>query len=239
MVKGITSHRSSVGAENMFDSLRQAFREAVDNFKEELGREDVPEAVSRLLREMKREAADAKAEIRRLEEAIHGAVEGAEKEKGEGETCRRREKLALDISDEETAGVARQYAEKHEHRRSVLEHKALALKEELDMRRGEFTEMIDAIKGAEKNRDGLTATAGRASARNSIDEADDLFSQLDRIAEEIGTNDARQSAEGALDDLADDLTDDREADFESAPEPMEIDVDARLEALKRAMGQKD
>ena len=62
----------------MFDNLRQAFREAVDNFKEELGRDDVPEAVNRLLREMKREAADTKAEIRRLGEAIHAAIEGAE-----------------------------------------------------------------------------------------------------------------------------------------------------------------
>ena len=65
----------------MFDNLRHAFREAVDNFKEELGRDEIPEAVDRLLREMKREAADTKAEIRRLEEAIHGAIEGAEKEK--------------------------------------------------------------------------------------------------------------------------------------------------------------
>ena len=110
----------------MFEDLRQAFREAVDNFKDELGRDDVPEAVSRLLREMKREAADTKAEIRRLEEAIQGAVAEAEKEKGHGETCRRREKMALDISDEETARLASQYAEKHEHRRSATIFLSLA-----------------------------------------------------------------------------------------------------------------
>ena len=147
----------------MFDNLRQAFREAVDNFKDELGRDEIPEAVNRLLREMKREAADTKAEIRRLEEAIQGAIGKAEKEEGSRKTCRRREQMALAISDEETARVAREYAEKHEHRRSVLEHKALALKEELDMRQEEFQEMIEAIKDAEKNRDGLTATVGRAS----------------------------------------------------------------------------
>ncbi len=219
----------------MFDNLRHAFREAVDNFKDELGRDDVPDAVSRLLREMKREAADTKAEIRRLEEAIRGAMKGAEKEKEKGKTCRRREKMALDISDEETARVACEYAEKHEHRRSVLQHKALALKEELDMREEEFGEMIEAINDADKNRDALTATAGRASARNSIDEADDLFSQLDRIAEEIGADDARSKASGELDDLLDDRRD----RFESRPDPGEIDVDARLEALKRAMKEKD
>ena len=95
--------------------------------------------------------------------------------------------------------------------------------------------MIEAIKGAEKNRDGLTATAGRASARNTIDEADDLFSQLDRIGDEIGADDARREASIEVDDLMDD----REDRFASRPEPAEIDVDARLDALKRAMGQKD
>ena len=219
----------------MFDNLRQAFREAVDNFKDEVSRDDVPEAVSRLLREMKREAADTKAEIRRLEEAIRGAIDRAEKEKGEATTCRRRERMALDISDEETARVAREYAEKHEHRRSVLEHKALALKEELDMREGEFREMIEAIKDADKNRDTLAATAGRASARNSIDEADDLFSQLDRIGEEIGAEDARGKADGELDDLLED----RRHRFEGSRELDEIDVDARLDALKRAMAEKE
>ena len=219
----------------MFDNLRQAFREAVDNFKDELGRDEIPEAVDHLLREMKREAADTKAEIRRLEEAIQGAIEKAEKEEGEGKTCRRREKMALEISDEETAGLAREYAEKHEHRRSVLEHKALALKEELDMRQEEFGEMIEAIKGAEKNRDGLTATAGRASTRNSIEEADDLFSQLDRFADEIEADDARRKVSIELDDLIEDRPD----RFESRPDPAEIDVDARLEALKRAMRKQD
>ena len=228
-------HHTSGVSGNMFDNLRQAFREAVDNFEDELGRDKIPEAVDRLLREMKREAADTKAEIRRLEEAIQGAIEKAEKEKGEGKTCRRREKMALEISDEETARLAREYAEKHEHRRSILEHKALALKEELDMRQEEFGEMIEAIKGAEKNRDGLTATVGRASARNSIEEADDLFSQLDRFADEIEADDARRKVSIELDDLIEDRPD----RFESRPDPAEIDVDARLEALKRAMRKQD
>ena len=219
----------------MFDNLRHAFREAVDNFKEELGRDEIPEAVDGLLREMKREAADTKAEIRRLDEAIKGAIEKAEKEKGSEETCRRREKMALDISDEETARVAREYAEKHEHRRSVLEHKALALREELDMREVEFGEMIETIKDAEKNRDGLTATAGRASARNSIEEADDLFSQLDRFADEIEGDEVKREATSEIDDLLDDRPD----PFERAPDPVEIDFDARLEALKRAMKEQD
>ena len=103
------------------------------------------------------------------------------------------------------------------------------------MREEEFGEMIEAIKEADKNRDTLTATAGRASARNSIDEADGLFSQLDRIADEIGADDARREASSELDDLLDN----RQGRFTSRPDPSEIDVDARLEALKQAMKKKD
>ena len=103
------------------------------------------------------------------------------------------------------------------------------------MREEEFREMIEAIKDADKNRDSLAATAGRASARSSIDEADALFSQLDLIADEIGADDAQRGASSEIDDLLDD----RKDRFESRSEPEDIDVDARLEALKRAMGEKD
>ena len=220
----------------MFDNLRRAFREAVDNFKEELDRDDVPEAVDRLLREMKREAADTQAETSRLEAAIKKALHATEIEKGQAETCRRREKMASEIGDEETARVAREYAEKHEHRRDVLDQKALALKEELDMRRGEFLEMIEAIKSAEKNRETLTATAGRASARNSIEGADGLFAELDRIADDIEDDDTRRKAQLEVEEAVDG---DPLDEFRSTPEPPPVDVDARLEALKRAMGKDE
>jgi phage shock protein A len=220
----------------MFDNLRRAFREAVDNFKEELDRDDVPEAVDNLLRAMKREAADTQAETQRLEAAIKKAIAATETEKREGETCRRREKMASEIGDEETARVAREYAEKHEHRREVHEQKALVLREELNMRRGEFKEMIATIKESEKNRDTLTATAGRATARNSIDGAEDLFAELDQIAGDIKDDDAQRDAQMEVNDAMDD---DPLDEFRSAPEPPPINVDARLEALKRAMGRDD
>ena len=220
----------------MFDNLRRAFREAVDNFKEELDRDDVPEAVDDLLRAMKREAADTQAETQRLEAAIKKAIDATVTEERQGETCRRREKMASEIGDEETARVARAYAEKHEHRRDVHEQKALALKKELDMRRGEFKEMIAAIKDAEKNRDTLTATAGRATARNSIEGADDLFAELDRIADDLEDDDAQREAQIEVNEA---LDDDPLDEFRSAPEPPPMDVDARLDALKRAMGKED
>ena len=75
------------------------------------------------------------------------------------------------------------------------------------MRQEEFGEMIEAIKDAEKKNEGLAATAGRATARNSIEEADDLFSQLDRFASEIEGDDARRKASIEVDDLMDDEPD--------------------------------
>ena len=220
----------------MFDNLRRAFREAVDNFQEELGRGDVPEAVDDLLRQMKREAADTKAHVSRLEKERKRTVTEAEKAKKEGETCRRREKMAIGIDDDETATLAREFAEKHERRHIVLEHKSVALKEEMEMRRGEFADMIEAIKDAEINRETLTATVGRTSARSSIDGADDLFSELDRIADEIGDEDARREAGIEVDDT---MAGGRRSSFEDEPDRGPIDVDARLDALKRAMGERD
>jgi phage shock protein A len=228
----------------MFDNLRRAFREAIDNFQEELARGDVPEAVDDLLRQMKREAADTKADVARLDQERQRTDREALKEKKEGQTCRRREKMASDIDDAETAELAREFAEKHERRQKVLENKSVALKEELEMRRGEFVEMIEAIKDAEMNRETLTATAGRASARNSIEGVDELFSELDRIADEIGDEAARGEASREVDDS---MAAGRGSSFEDEPdkglgkEPGKrpIDVDARLEALKRAMGETD
>ena len=48
----------------MFDSLRDAFREAVSNFRDEIGRDDVPEAVDKLLVGMRQEVTDTKAYVR-------------------------------------------------------------------------------------------------------------------------------------------------------------------------------
>jgi len=80
----------------------------------------------------------------------------------------------------------------------------------------------------------LGATAGRADARSTLSEADDLFSELDRMAEKIGAEDARAQAAEEFSDL------DFEADPDFAPPPPpELDVDARLEELKRRMGKEE
>ena len=62
----------------MFENLRRAFSEAIDNFNREMNRDDVPEAVDRLLHGMREEVTDAKARLSKLEEdiACHRAARG-------------------------------------------------------------------------------------------------------------------------------------------------------------------
>lgn len=222
----------------MFDNLRRAFHEAVDNFKEELGRDDVPEAVDRLLRGMKDETADAQADVHRLESEIETTLRKVEKEAKGAETCRRRERMARAIDDEETATVAAEYAVKHETRHRVLEQKANVLTEELEGRRAEVQDMLAAIKQAVKNRDTLAASAGRHEARSSISGADDLFDQFDRMESAIEHDDARNKAEREVGDLDFGTSPPNDSEFDDlgSLDP-EAEAEARLEELKRRMGK--
>ncbi len=226
----------------MFDNLRQAFREAVSNFKEEIRREDVPETVDALLRGMKAEVTDKRAYIRGLESELEQTRLKVAREKSNTETALRRQKLARDIGDEDTAQVAGEYAEKHVRSLTVLEQKAEALEEELKVRRAEAEEMMAQLKAAAADRDKLVAQAGRSQTRRSLGEADDLFSELDRMAEKIeGTDAEAQAAQELGEDLGTSapVDPDLEDQFQALEREPELDVDARLEELKRRMENRE
>jgi phage shock protein A len=212
----------------MFENLRNAFKEAVENFNKELERDQIPETVDRLLVGMRTEMADAQASVRELEDQIAKTQREIEREKSEVSTARRRGKMAADIDDTETAGIAEQYAAKHEERLHLLEQKAVALQNELDFQRKEVGSMMEKFKEAKAKRDALGATAGRTEARSSIKGADDLFSELDRMAEKINEDAGRSDAEAEFDPT------DLHVDVD-APTRREIDADAALEELKRRM----
>lgn len=216
----------------MFDDLRQAFKEAVDNFRKELDRDHVPENVDKLLRGMMEETAEAKARVAGLEDQLAKTRAEVKLEEGEVKTCLRREKMARDIADEETAKVAAEYAARHLKRQQVLERKATALEEEIRLRRSEVDEMVEKVKEARTRREELAATAGRSDARGAIGGAQDLFDELDRMAEKIG--DAGHEADAAAS-----FSDDLKVDPWSTPTRPEIDYDAALAELKRRMGKDD
>jgi phage shock protein A len=212
----------------MFENLRDAFREAIENFNKELNRDQVPESVDRLLVGMRGEVVEAKTRIGELEEQLQRSLREADADKQAAETARRREGMARQIGDSETAAVAAQFATKHEERRRLLAQKASAIKQELDFLEREHEEMLAKYEEAKSKRDALAATAGRTGARASLDEAEDLFSELDRMAAKIGDEEARGDAARAFGDS------DLHIDMD-APPPPEIDFDARLDELKRRM----
>jgi phage shock protein A len=214
----------------MFENLRNAFREAIENFNKELERDQVPETVDRLLVGMRNEVADAQTSVRELEGQIAKARQDIAREENEVSTARRRGTMASGIGDEETARIAEEYAAKHEERLRILQQKATALQGELDFQRKEVDGMMEKLKEAKAKRDALGATAGRTGARESIKAADDLFSELDRMAEKIGDEEARAGAAADFDPL------DLHVDVDSPPR-RELDVDAALEELKRRMGK--
>jgi phage shock protein A len=220
----------------VFEDLRRAFREAVDNFNRELKRDQVGGSVDRLLKGMVDEVTQAKADLRRLEGELARTGAEVEREAAEVATCERREAMARDIGDDETARIAREYGEKHRRRHEVLVKKERALREEVGLRRSEIDEMLAQVKEAREQRASLSAQAGRTDARETLGETDDLFAELDRMAEKIGDDENRASAAA---DLGVDDPFDLRVDPRASPRRPDVDYDAALEELKRRMAERD
>lgn len=217
----------------MFDNLRDAFREAVENFKHELNREDdVPPTVDRLLLAMQRELVQARELLAGLERQIAEARTQAERDRHEEATCRRRAELARKVGDEETARIALDFAARHERRRLVLERKVVTLEEEHGIRGVELTEMTMRIEEARTKRDHLAEAAGGSDADETLRAADDLFDELDRMATEAEASD--QHPESPMDELEREFRDLR-VDPWAPPRRRDLDADAALEELKRRM----
>jgi phage shock protein A len=186
---------------------------------------------------MQRELVDTRALVSDLESQIERARTEAAHEAEQAEACQRREEMARRIEDTETADLAAQYGERHRKRHELLEQKIAALEEELAFRRRDAEDMMARLKEARAQREGLAAQAGRASARDSLGEADDLFAELDRMAEKIeGTRREADAAE-SIDDLDLDGGSDFHVELDDQP-PEPPDVDAALAELKRRMGKE-
>ena len=216
----------------MFENLRRAFKEAVDNFNRELERDAMPEAMDGLLKGMEKEAVAAKSGLEALRQELEVARKRATAEQREAEVCRRREELARKIGDDETAEIAAKFGEKHERHCQVLNEKGDAIQAEVHLRESEFSEMLDQIREARASRSSIEATAGRTRARRSVHAADDLFGELDRMAEKMDGTDAGMGAEKAPFD------DGRDFDEALERSRKQETIDARLEELKRRMGRR-
>jgi phage shock protein A len=223
----------------MFDELRAAFKEALDNFNKELSRSNVSDTADKLLVGMRNEIVSEKAAVAGVEDHLTKTRGQIDRLKGEAATARRREEMARSIGDEETVRLAVEFATKAEQHIAVLEKKAAALAEEHGFRQRTVEEMYARFNEAKEKRDALSATTGRTGARESISAADDLFDELDRMADKIDDNKARGEAAQAFDEL--DLSGQSEfrVDLDEPPPSRELDVDSALEELKRRMKESD
>ena len=221
----------------MFDDLRAAFKEALDNFNRELSRDNVSDTADKLLVGMRNEIVSEKAAVSGVRDQLEQTRGQIERLTKDVATARRREEMARGIDDEETVRLAAEFSTKAESHLSVLRKKEEALAEELSFRERTVDEMYARFNEAKEKRDALTATTGRSGARESISAANDLFDELDRMADKIEGTEARAEAAQAFDEL--DLDDDSEfhVDFDEPAPTKDLDVDAALEELKRRMGQ--
>jgi len=223
----------------MFEELRAAFREALDNFNKELSRDRVPENVDKLLYGMKEEIAEEKAAVSGLEAQLDKARSEIDHLRQNLATARRREEMARRIEDAETVTVAGEFAAKYESHLAVLEKKVAALEEEHAFRERTVEEMLARFQEAREKREALGATAGRSGARQTLSATEDLFSELDRMAEKIEGERAKGEAAEAFDDVGIGVDEGSEyrIDLDEAPRREELDVDAALAELKRRMGE--
>ncbi len=144
----------------MFDDLRAQFRKAVENFNEELNRNELSHNTNDLIGSMKNQITEAISHINLLALQISKAkAQMAEKARA-AETCYRQAEMAHRIGDTETAAVAIQYAEKHEEHARVLDNKINALSAELFFVEKEVEEMVEKVEKAQ--------TTGRPVSIDSI-----------------------------------------------------------------------
>lgn len=221
----------------MFESLRDAFRQAGENFRAELQRDSTPEAIDRLLLALRNELAaltQASHELRlELERVEVRVVE----ERAETETCLRRGRLAEEIGDAETAAVALEFADKHRRRSELLLDKAGTLERELEERRAMIEEVTDMHAAVRDRRESIVAAVGRARSRGRMRQARTLFDEMDRIAGKIERLDA-SSGDGFRPGEAADPGSGADSASGHEPRSPADEAQARLDELKRRLDRE-
>jgi hypothetical protein len=163
----------------MFDKLKQAWREAVENFHHELNAEEGMDTASGLDRELN----DARKEVQRLEAELHATQRKLDTERQEEQVCRRREQLARQIGDLETVRVAVEFAARHRERGDVLARKLEALQAEHALRVRELAELTELASRRRLDPQGTIGQSGPgAPPRDSADS--EAFQRLEREARE-------------------------------------------------------
>jgi chromosome segregation ATPase len=123
----------------MFESFKDAWKQAVDNFWHELEADD--SGGDARVRTAYREVAAARKRLGRLEGDIDDCRRARDHEREQARVCARRAAMARQIHDEETARIASEYLTRHEERAAVLDRKLEALRAEHSLCRRDLAEM--------------------------------------------------------------------------------------------------
>ncbi len=221
----------------MFESLKEAFRQAGENFRTELNRDRTAEAVDRLLLALKDELAALTRESGRLERELEQVEAEAGAEAELAETCLRRGRMAEEIGDTETAALAWEFAGKHTRRRELLVGKASALSKEVAERGTMIAETTEMYAAARARRESIVAAVGRVRSRERMRAARELFEEMDRVAGKIENLEAANEAARELEEVRGPDSIDQATGVRGDPTRAQ-EAEASLEALKRKLREE-
>ncbi|NIP81374.1 MAG: hypothetical protein GWM90_20030 [Gemmatimonadetes bacterium] len=126
----------------MFREFKRAWRQAVENFWAELEAGEAGTASGGAYAEIAR--------VRNQMDALDGEIgdcrQAIAHERDQLEACVRRERMATDIGDAETARIAAEYGARHRERADVLNRKLDALEAERGLCRRDLDEMERALQ---------------------------------------------------------------------------------------------
>ncbi len=127
----------------MFETFRNAWRQAVDNFWQELQEDEAgPEGRARGMYD---QVAAARNGLDRLDREISDCRREEKAERDEAQVCARRERMAREIADVQTARLAAEYRQRHEERAAVLARKLDVLVAERRLCQRDLDEMERAL----------------------------------------------------------------------------------------------
>lgn len=168
----------------MFEDWKQAWRQAVDNFRRELEDGVSEEGGSPDVRSMKRDLVSARGALDKLDLEIGRTRKEASAEREQESVCRRREGLARNIGDEETARLAAEFAGRHAERAVVLERKVSVLTEERTLLHRDLEAMEEVLKAQPGGESAAFEARRDPEVIEERAREDRDFAQLDREARE-------------------------------------------------------
>ncbi len=191
----------------MFESLKSTIADL-------LGGRVHPGDRRAVINDMKQALVSAKLGVEDLEQGVGLTRRKLTAEREGLETVVRRKGLAEGISDAETVAIAEKFEAQHRERIAVLERKLEAQEAEAALARRDYDEMLTQLKAAAAGAGSVGAGGSAAGTTQAPSDAD------------LGLPD-----DGALNAELDALHRQR------AREAKDADASARLEELKRRMGQ--